>query len=846
MNFLEFFFSQRIFRFLRAFTIHSFFVILVVGCSNSSSNKYPEIEVELKQSTVSLTEKSPIGSAANNQENEPPKNLELEDQEAQRLAKIIEVTLPVDSILNRPFLYGSALQESSVFETPGEAPVDVPAINLGLFPAKFEVFGDKLRLVTESSHEFESDINRPGRLIHEFLILKKSKNSITFQVTDSSPILHTFFLGKETTSSVRVSWLRDFRFFKDDQLFFFESAVELSDGSVGFFAESIQPREKVVPEDAKPMYVDEDLNPGTERFRFLDGGYIYTNVDGERVQTKTAQRYFKNPGKPIEWWVTANVPKEYLNDVKNGIEAWNRYSESLGGEKIVEFKGILPAEVKVGDPRYNIVVWDNISEADAAYESQSSDPLTGIQSNSLIYLPLAWVNIGKDYWKNVGKSSGEKNQNDLSAFLSKRTVLGKKAPLRCMHPIKNQVSLASLSDEDFGRKLLKSVLFHEMGHALGLAHNFKGSLSFDLDQAESPFSTTIMDYNQYNEESKAFYELEGADGPLLEYDRQILSYLYNEGKSIRDSDPVLPACSDEEADSKEGGVDPLCVRYDIGKDPTSTAEKTLNLLKSKDAVKGMMKSLPLTLGELSKHLPEAQSIEDEEKLRSGLEDLTKLVEGVVGIYISNEANSLGIAISDAILSLYAERDLLPGYKIEEMRSRTIAVLNEVEAMSSLPPATQLGYETLKLAALDWAKSTAVMKTKEKEPAEKLLNELTETLQSRWEQIQTKHILKLKSRIASSLTYSSEAPFSFHSENGSNVDLEKYAVSKLENLFLNTKGNWKSVLDLRMRSLKTLSKFPEESRFDSFSKIRAQVEEEIRKSVDARERESLRKLLETLK
>ncbi len=756
-----------------------------------------------------------------------------------------EITVKLDSLLNRPFLYGSTLQESSVYETPGEDPVDIPAINLGLYPAKFEVFANKLRLVTDSSFEFESDINRPSRLIHEFDIVKKNKDSITFLATAASPILHTFFLGKDSKLSVRASWLRSFAFAKEDQLFLFESSAELSDGSVAAFFETITPRERIVPAGSTAIYADEDLNPDSTRFRFLDAGVQFVEVERERVPTKAAQRFLLKNDQPIRWWVTNNVPEEYLNDVKNGVEAWNRYAKNLGKKKLVEFMGKLPAHIKIGDPRYNIIVWDNIQEADSAYESQSSDPITGIQSHSLIYLPLAWVNIGNDYWENVGTTKPPKE--NMKSFLSKRTIFGRKAPVHCFHSAAKQASLTSLDDEEnFGRRLLKTVVFHEMGHALGLAHNFKGSLSFDLDSANPIFSTSIMDYNQYNEEDFAFPSLESSDGPLLEYDRQILSFLYNEGKSILPTDPVLPACADDEADSLENGVDPLCIRYDIGNDPTKTAERTLALLTTPEARKGNMQALPKTLARLHLQLGSPDDVIAADKLSERLTKLKERIAGVVGIYLSNDVNSFGIALSDAMLSLYLERDLPPNYNISEMRDRTLTVIEAFEAMPELPAATQVGYQALKANLENWLLATPMLKNMGAEERDAKLREVFSAFDSHWKLIQEKNLLKVRTRIAGAIQYSKDAPFSFHQRNGNVQDLESYVIQKLEQFAVSTTGSWKNRLELRTKSVQALTKFPLPSKSGSLQKIREVIEGEIQLTRDVRERQALRNLLDALK
>ena len=68
----------------------------------------------------------------------------------------------------------------------------------------------------------------------------------------------------------------------------------------------------------------------------------------------------------------------------------------------------------------------------------------------------------------------------------------------------------------------------------------------------------------------------------------------NDGKGL-DSADELPACDDEEADSYANGVDPLCVRYDIGKDPTVELLRTFQLLTDENAQMGTTQSLPKAL-----------------------------------------------------------------------------------------------------------------------------------------------------------------------------------------------------------------------------------------------------------
>src|SRR5690606_13372055 len=95
---------------------------------------------------------------------------------------------------------------------------------------------------------------------------------------------------------------------------------------------------------------------------------------------------------------------------------------------------LLPEGVSVGDPRYNVVVWDNIQAAGAAYESQAADPLTGAVSHSLVYLPLAWINIGKEYWEAASgtEAVAEKRVSAVSRLLKSRKYLGRSMPVHCL------------------------------------------------------------------------------------------------------------------------------------------------------------------------------------------------------------------------------------------------------------------------------------------------------------------------------------------------------------------------------------------------------------------------------
>ncbi len=768
-------------------------------------------------------------------------------------AVVTEVTVRKDAILNRPFLYGASLQFAALRERGQEKAEPIMAISIGQTPAEFKIVDNRLRLVTDSRLGFESDVNHPARLIQEFVILSQNAEFLTFRADKASPVLSTLLMDPETEDEMptRASWIRTLEFAAQDELFLIQSSVELMNGSVAEFMETLTPRERIVPEDVKPIFADPELNPNAARFRFLDAGDVYVDHEDERIETLVAVRFVPKANEAIRWWVTPNIPEEYLLDVKNSVEAWNRYSRAMGKTDLVRFEGRLPEGVNVGDPRYNIIVWDNIQEAGSAYESQAADPTTGVQSHSLIYLPYAWINIGKEYWENAAgtEAAHEKRSEVLSRILKNRKFMGRSLPVHCMDSAHLHISLESKqSPEEFARALLKGVLFHEVGHALGLDHNFKGSLSFDPDNANTLFSHSIMDYNQYNEEEAAFFDLDSADGPLLEYDRQIISMLYNEGKDVRNTDLVLPTCNDEEADSKAGGVDPLCVRYDIGTDPTKQALRSWDLLENKNASNRRMTSLPSAILRVSDNLPEASSITTVAAAEEAIAEALKTLQGTASIYVGGSANSLAYLGSQSLKSLYVYRPgILPaGYQEVEMRERALQLLEKVSIATQFPTATKEALQNLRANLEAWLLSTPAFIQLSDTDRQAKLGAILSKIDTTYTTLESSLLARARTRLAGALKYSPEAPLSFHSRNGAVVDVEALVIGVLEGLASAKAGELARPLTERAAAVDALVSYKDiPLAVDARARVKIAIQAEIATTTDARTRESLRKLAAAL-
>ncbi len=140
--------------------------------------------------------------------------------------------------------------------------------------------------------------------------------------------------------------------------------------------------------------------------------------------------------------------------------------------------------------------------------------------------------------------------------------------------------------ESFVGPQVAHLVAHEVGHTLGLRHNFKGSSLYSLDEINSagfkgtkPLAASVMDYMATNfnvdkENQQGDYTMIGI-GP---YDMWAIEY----GYTTQDPAKVLATVGDPThaylTDEDTLGPDPLARRYDFSKDPLEYANAQMKLI----------------------------------------------------------------------------------------------------------------------------------------------------------------------------------------------------------------------------------------------------------------------------
>jgi hypothetical protein len=147
------------------------------------------------------------------------------------------------------------------------------------------------------------------------------------------------------------------------------------------------------------------------------------------------------------------------------------------------------------------------------------------------------------------------------------------------------------------RANLRRNVMHEVGHTLGLRHNFRASGIYTPEQLRDPAFTkvngsagSIMEYLALNLATKGEKQGEIVASTLGPYDYWAIEYAYKEiapGEEAaelariasRSTEPQLAYATDEDAGggNRLAGIDPEVNRFDLGSDPLAYYRKRMRL-----------------------------------------------------------------------------------------------------------------------------------------------------------------------------------------------------------------------------------------------------------------------------
>lgn len=405
------------------------------------------------------------------------------------------------------------------------------------------------------------------------------------------------------------------------------SAPMLASGSPG---QPVQPSVPTTVPDPRSLFLGFTLSfsplPDEMRGRVADPrvGYFHTEhfnfhddlastpreylIHRWRLEKKDPSAAISEPKEPITYWLGRNIPERYRDTVRDAILAWNAAFERIGFRNaIVVRQQPDDASWNSGARRFSTVQWYLGTDNTAALGPSLVDPRSGEILDADVVLDdhrLRSARRQMQYGMPQGNGeaahtahAGEHDDAHCAYADNAFADLGQALELMHLH----NEDLTGERSEKVIRDTLRSVVMHEIGHTLGLRHNFRASSVYPLAKLADPAFTakhglagSVMDYLPVNTPLKGEARSALVQDQLGPYDYWAIAYGYTpfapdkERDGLRaiaaraDSDPLLAYGEDTEAGAADGnlltaGADPSVARRDLGNDPVAWLDRQLKI-----------------------------------------------------------------------------------------------------------------------------------------------------------------------------------------------------------------------------------------------------------------------------
>jgi len=441
------------------------------------------------------------------------------------------------------------------------------ANSMGTRVVSFKVQNDKLFVFDVDDRVHSSGTFDPDRLIEAYPIVRDPAvtglpGAGKYVIIDPAAGLNRFnavsdaftYNSPATRFEIELSFLQNFKGLADgvsyEQVFTGYANQQISDGSIdwnrlqGSGTLSIALRKYregdhyvEVPPPAQPHY-------------FLGWPRQVPNTN---TFVNSASHWNIYPGmKPIEWLISpelaaldatepyANI--DLIGTVKKSIESWN---DAFGFP--VFTARVANADESFARDDLNYVIFDSSPGPGYAFANWRLNPNNNEILGATVYFGSGWVRADRFADDPPAGAPAAPRAHPVVPGLGWSGIESK--PLCVMWDDDTELAaVGGTSQLTAGEKLERYVgqmITHEIGHDLGLRHNFKGSLL--------PPTSSVMEYSIARDRI-------AVGGVPQSYDRAAVHYLYGLSPDL----PTQPFCTDEHAD---GASDPDCRRSDFGADP---------------------------------------------------------------------------------------------------------------------------------------------------------------------------------------------------------------------------------------------------------------------------------------
>ena len=269
-----------------------------------------------------------------------------------------------------------------------------------------------------------------------------------------------------------------------------------------------------------------------------------------RLEKKDPSAVVSEAVKPIVYYIDNGTPEPIRSALMDGAKWWNQAYEAAGFKNAFVVK-ILPDTADAMDIRYNMVNWVHRSTRGWSYGASITDPRTGEIIKGQV--TLGSLRVRQDYLIFTGL---------LSPYET-----GKSVP--------ETMKIAAL-------QRLRQLAAHEIGHTLGLQHNYASSFNN---------RASVMDYPHPNVFVNSKGDIDFTQiytNEIGEWDKRAITYGYSDFTPGTDEQTALNTLLEDntkkgllfiaDADSRAaGGMHPKAHLWDNGTDAVDELKSVLQV-----------------------------------------------------------------------------------------------------------------------------------------------------------------------------------------------------------------------------------------------------------------------------